>query len=274
MFLSQHRAQQLYSCCKNLEQLHYINMSLVNSILSTNSTKPKNQAPVYLMTSIWILWLQIHRHVVKYINEKFATGVFYWKTATASTSIKKWITRTPHSPSLQTPSSPNLGTPGSADQRTPSPRNVLSPIALSPMPAPPASERRVKRRLETSGGGALGCPGDCDCVMELDPSAKKRRGLRGLYCLAEEEQQKEQGPSPGHTEQEAQQHLEEGQQIPSPGHLGKENSSPGQADWLSAMGQRLKREQGSPSSLRSPSAKKQGSRTTGSPVKHLLILQN
>lgn len=188
------------------------------------------------------------------------------QTATASTSIKKWITRTPHSPSLQTPSSPNLGTPGSADQRTPSPRNVLSPIALSPMPAPPASERRVKRRLETSGGGALGCPGDCDCVMELDPSAKKRRGLRGLYCLAEEEQQKEQGPSPGHTEQEAQQHLEEGQQIPSPGHLGKENSSPGQADWLSAMGQRLKREQGSPSSLRSPSAKKQGSRTTGSPA--------
>ncbi|MGH0133168.1 UNVERIFIED_CONTAM: hypothetical protein FKN15_052515 [Acipenser sinensis] len=187
-------------------------------------------------------------------------------TATASTSIKKWITRTPHSPSLQTPSSPNLGTPGSADQRTPSPRNVLSPIALSPMPAPPASERRVKRRLETSGGGALGCPGDCDCVMELDPSAKKRRGLRGLYCLAEEEQQKEQGPSPGHTEQEAQQHLEAGQQIPSPGHLGKENSSPGQADWLSAMGQRLKREQGSPSSLRSPSAKKQGSRTTGSPI--------
>ncbi|XP_041106528.1 denticleless protein homolog [Polyodon spathula] len=180
-----------------------------------------------------------------------------------TSSIRKWLTKTSDSPSLLTPCSPNLGTPGSAALRTPSPLKVLSPMGQSH--PPPALERRVKRRLEPSVGGTRRCLGDCDCVMELDPLAKKRQGLGGVYCLTEEEQQYQLGPSPGHTEHGAQQRLEAGHQIPSLGPLDKENSSPGRADWLSAMGQRLKREQGSPTSL-SPGAKKQDGRTTGSPT--------
>ncbi|XP_058880270.1 denticleless protein homolog isoform X2 [Acipenser ruthenus] len=188
------------------------------------------------------------------------------QTSAAASSIKKWLTKTSNSSSLLTPRSSSPRTPCSAALRTSSPRKVLSPVGQSP--PPPASKRRVKRCLEPSGGDTRRCLGDCDCVMELDPLAKKRQGLGGVYCLTEEEkkEQHQQGPRPGHTEQEAQQHLEAGQQIPSLGHLGKENGSPGRADWLSAMGQRLKRERGSPTSLRSPGAKKQVSRTTGSPT--------
>lgn len=153
-------------------------------------------------------------------------------------SIKQWL-------------SPNRGSPG---QVSPLLRRVLSPCPQSPASSSSPTERRAKRRLETGDGAAASCESSerCECVTELYPAAKKSRVLPGVCCPARE------GPAPAETDNKQ-----------APGRQpGKENCSPRPADWLSAMGQKMRKGQGSPSVPRSPSSsKRQEARTPASPVR-------
>uniref|UniRef100_A0A4W5P0Y7 Denticleless E3 ubiquitin protein ligase homolog (Drosophila) n=1 Tax=Hucho hucho TaxID=62062 RepID=A0A4W5P0Y7_9TELE len=154
---------------------------------------------------------------------------------TPSSSIRNWF----------------FPTPGSPGEQVTSPlRKVLRP--QSPTGTPP-SERRAKRRLETGDCGAAGCcegAGECNCVTELYPAAKSSRGLAGVCCPSQEP------PQAGTERSEAW------------GGADKENHSPGGADWLSVMSQRLRKGMGNTSSTpRSPSAcKRRDGRVPTSPA--------
>ncbi|KAG7508785.1 denticleless protein-like [Solea senegalensis] len=138
-------------------------------------------------------------------------------------SIKQWL-----SPSQ-----------GSLSQASPPLRRVLSLCPQSPMVSASPSERRAKRRLET--GASVGCEDaeQCDCVTELYPAAKRSRAPSGICCPAQESTVQ----TDCHTEDK---------QASS----GKENCSSGGKDWLSVMGQKMRKGHGSPSISRSPSASK------------------
>ncbi|KAG9344645.1 hypothetical protein JZ751_010330 [Albula glossodonta] len=165
-------------------------------------------------------------------------------------SIKHWLSRSPGSPDTQV---------------TPPLRKVLSPCAQSPAPAPPTpSERRAKRRLETGEGSIAGCKGDgegaCGCVGELYPAPKRRRGLSVCRPVLD---------SDGRSPEEEKDDVGKVEQRPtSSQRADKENRCSKGTNWLSAMGQQLRRRQcGSSSALsRSPSAtKRQDGRSTASP---------
>ncbi|AWP20189.1 putative denticleless protein -like [Scophthalmus maximus] len=152
-------------------------------------------------------------------------------------SIKQWL-------------SPSRGSPG---QVTPPLRRVLSPCPQSPASSNSPTERRAKRRLET--GASSGCEGteQCDCVAELYPAAKRVRTLSGLCCPVQESMVQ----TDCHTEDK----------LASSRLSGKENLSPGRTDWLSVLGQKMKKGHGSPITPRSPSAsKKQEGKTPASPT--------
>ncbi|XP_040016492.2 denticleless protein homolog isoform X2 [Gasterosteus aculeatus] len=156
-------------------------------------------------------------------------------------SIQQWL------------SSPSRGSPG---QVSPLGRRVLSPFPQSPASGPSPTERRAKRRLETGDGASAGCEGaeQCGCVTELHPAAKRSRGLSGVCCPA-------QGSRP-QTDCHAEDNVEA-----SSRQTGKENCSPREQDWLSAMGQKMRKGQGSPGAPRSPSSsKKQEGRAPASPT--------
>ncbi|XP_018550475.1 denticleless protein homolog [Lates calcarifer] len=155
-------------------------------------------------------------------------------------SIKQWL-------------SPSHGSPS---QVSPPLRRVLSPCPQSPTSSASPIERRAKRRLET-GNSVLstGCEGagQCDCVTELYPTAKRSRALSGICCPAQESRVQ----TDCHTDDKQ----------ASPRQSGKENYSPRRMDWLSVMGQKMRKGQGSPRSPRSPSAsKKQEGKTPASPT--------
>uniref|UniRef100_UPI0037E7FA46 denticleless protein homolog n=1 Tax=Semicossyphus pulcher TaxID=241346 RepID=UPI0037E7FA46 len=155
-------------------------------------------------------------------------------------SIKQWL-------------SPRHGSPA---QVSPQLRKVLSPCPQSPASSTSPAERRAKRRLETGDGASSNCGAaeQCDCVSELYPAAKKSRILSGFCCPAQE------------SRVQTDCHADDNKQA-SPRQTGKENCSPRVVDWLSVMGQKLKKGQGSPSTPRSPSAsKKQEGKTPASPT--------
>ncbi|KAL7389024.1 hypothetical protein ABVT39_024995 [Epinephelus coioides] len=157
-------------------------------------------------------------------------------------SIKQWL-------------SPNRGSPG---QASPPLRRVLSPCPRSPASIASISptERRAKRRLETGDGAAAACGGaeQCDCVTELYPAAKRSRALTGICCPAQE------------SRLQTDCHAEDNKQVSSR-QAGKENCSPRVKDWLSEMGQKMRKGQGSPCSPRSPNvSKKQEGKTPASPT--------
>ncbi|XP_022626139.1 denticleless protein homolog [Seriola dumerili] len=157
------------------------------------------------------------------------------------TSIKQWL-------------SPSHGSPSQVS--TPL-RRVLSPCPQSPASSTSPTERRAKRRLETGGGASAGCEGaeQCDCVTELYPAAKRSRALSGICCPAQESRVQ----TDCHTEDKQ----------ASSRQSGKENYSPRRMDWLSVMGQKMKKGHGSPSTPRSPSnSKKQEGKTPASPTTH------
>lgn len=147
-------------------------------------------------------------------------------------SIKRWLSPSPGSPSQ-----------GSLPQR-----RVL---CLAGNSSPP--ERRVKRRLETVVPAANGCcrVDQCDGVTELYPAAKRSRTLPELN-------------------QENQVHVDCGTEDKKQAPLrqnGKENFSPKQSDWLSAMAQNMRKCQ-SPGTPCSPSAsKKMEGKAPASPVR-------
>ncbi|XP_070704959.1 denticleless protein homolog [Pempheris klunzingeri] len=144
-------------------------------------------------------------------------------------SIKQWL-------------SPNRGSPG---QVSPLLRRVLSPCPQSPASSTSPTERRAKRRLETGDSPSASCGGaeQCDCVTELYPAAKRSRDLSGICCAAQESH----AQTDCHTQDKKQVSLRQ---------TDKENCSPRASDWLSVMGQKMRKGQGSPSTPRSPSASK------------------
>ncbi|XP_023152774.2 denticleless protein homolog isoform X1 [Amphiprion ocellaris] len=155
-------------------------------------------------------------------------------------SIKQWL-------------SPSRGSPG---QVSPPLRRVLTPCPQSPASSTSPTERRAKRRLETGDSPSAGCEGtqQCDCVAELYPGAKRSRLLAGICCPVQE--------SSGQTDC----HTEDSKQASSR-QTGKENCSPRGVNWLSEMGQKMKKCHGSPSTPRSPStSKKQEGKTPASPA--------
>lgn len=153
-------------------------------------------------------------------------------------SIKQWL-----SPS---------GSPGQVGLPL---RRVLSPCPQSLVGSTPPTERRAKRRLETGDSSSASCEGaeECDCVTELYPAAKRSRPLSGICCPAQESQ----AQTDCRTEDDKQ---------ASSRQTGKENFSPRASDWLSVMGQKMKKGQGSPSTPRSPSASKKQDKMAASPV--------
>uniref|UniRef100_A0A8C4EVX8 Denticleless E3 ubiquitin n=1 Tax=Dicentrarchus labrax TaxID=13489 RepID=A0A8C4EVX8_DICLA len=154
-------------------------------------------------------------------------------------SIKQWL-------------SPSHGSPGQSSLPL---RWVLNLCPQSPASSTSPTERRAKRRLETGDGPSAGCEGakQCDCVSELYPAAKKSRALSGICCPGEESRVQ----TDCHTEDKQ----------ASSRQTGKENCSPRAADWLSVLGQKMRKDQGSVSSPRSPtSSKKQEGKTPASPV--------
>ncbi|KAI3364200.1 hypothetical protein L3Q82_011014 [Scortum barcoo] len=159
-------------------------------------------------------------------------------------SIKQWL-----SPSHRSPT-----------QVSPPLRRVLSPCPQSPASSTSPAERRAKRRLETGDGASSSCGGaeQCDCVTALLSStphaAKRSRAISGLCCPAQE------------SRVQTDCHAEDNKQASSR-QTGKENCSPRAIDWLSVMGQKMRKGQGSPSTPRSPSAsKKQETKTPASPA--------
>lgn len=133
---------------------------------------------------------------------------------------------------------------------------MLSPCPQNPASSTSPTERRAKRRLETGDGASASCGGAerCDCVTELYPAAKRSQTLSRICCPAQESQVQ--------TDCHA-----EGTKQASSRQTGKENCSPRAIDWLSVMGQKMRKGQGSPSTPRSPSAsKKQEGKTPASPV--------
>uniref|UniRef100_A0A673BDB3 Denticleless E3 ubiquitin protein ligase homolog (Drosophila) n=1 Tax=Sphaeramia orbicularis TaxID=375764 RepID=A0A673BDB3_9TELE len=162
-------------------------------------------------------------------------------------SIKQWL-------------SPSHGSPGHV---SPAVRTALSPRPQSP-PSSNSSptERRAKRRLDTGGGVRQCCEKaeQCECVTELLPEAKRGRVLSGICCPAQEDQVQ----TDCHTEDKR----------ASPRQTGKENCSPGAKDWLSVMGQKMRKGQGGLSFPRSPSAsKRQEGKTPASPVRKQTSLE-
>ncbi|XP_069030051.1 denticleless protein homolog [Embiotoca jacksoni] len=153
------------------------------------------------------------------------------------TSIKQWL-------------SPTRGSPNQISAPL---CRVLSPCPQSPASSNSPTERRAKRRLET-GDGSSACEvaEQCDCVTELYPAAKKKRAVTGICCPAQESPVKTEDNTQGSSRQ-----------------TGKENYSPRAVNWLSVMGQRMKRGQGSPRFPISPRvSKKQEGKTPASPAIH------
>lgn len=134
---------------------------------------------------------------------------------------------------------------------------MLSPRPQSPAGSTSPAEQRAKRRLETGDGASASCDGaeQCDCVTELYPAAKRGRTLSAACCPARE------------SRVQTDCHSEDNKQASSR-QTGKENCSPRAVDWLSVMGQKMRKGQESPSAPRSPSAsKKQDGKTPASPVR-------
>ncbi|KAM7395221.1 hypothetical protein PAMA_006806 [Pampus argenteus] len=156
-------------------------------------------------------------------------------------SIKEWL-------------SPSHGSPS---QVSPQLRKVLSPCPQSSVICSTSpTERRAKRRLETGDGSSASCGGtkQCDCVTELYPVAKRSRTLSGICCPAQESQVQTNC------------HAED-KQLSSFRPTGKENCSPKGMDWLSEMGQKIKKGHGGPRTPQSPSAsKKHEGKTPASPT--------
>ncbi|KAF4082529.1 hypothetical protein AMELA_G00152550 [Ameiurus melas] len=148
---------------------------------------------------------------------------------------------------------PGSCAPGGAD--FPSPSVTSSPADA---PCPPqsktslaipvintlGSERRAKRRLDTSEASAAG-EDESDGVTELYPDCKRSRQSASAFCHSAEErtEQKKEG-------------------ISSSAQADKENSSPLKADWLSALSRKLKQSHSGAALQKSPNGvKRPDSRT-------------
>lgn len=130
-------------------------------------------------------------------------------------SIKMWL-------------SPNHGSP---TQTSPTARRVLSPCPQTTASSTSPTEQRAKRRLETGHGASPACEGveHCDCVAQLFPATKRSRTLSDFCHPAQ-----------------AEVHCVTEDKRSSSIQTGKENYSPRVMDWLSVMGQTMRKGHESP----------------------------
>uniref|UniRef100_A0A3Q2Q3D7 Denticleless E3 ubiquitin protein ligase homolog (Drosophila) n=1 Tax=Fundulus heteroclitus TaxID=8078 RepID=A0A3Q2Q3D7_FUNHE len=136
------------------------------------------------------------------------------------TSIKQWLSPTHGSRSRVTATTPPHQEPG---PRPPSPASGSSP-----------TERRAKRKLETGESSPPpGCEDGarCECVSELSPEAKRSRVLFGV-CNPPQERSAQTDC-----------HAEGGEPV-TPWQAGKENCSLRTGNWLSEIGQKMKKSHG------------------------------
>ncbi|XP_053314665.1 denticleless protein homolog [Spea bombifrons] len=201
--------------------------------------------------------------------------------STSKISIKDWVSRTPKS---RTPV---------PETKTPSPRKAFTPVeqySVTSSSRPSGlSEKRVKRRLETSNGDEEhGCFSLCSCVTELEPGLKKPKldlcSLQGtdesdIGCVSLgdlgkcDHKSTSESKSIPHAEPMEQPSLQSVPADPKFRLQDKENSSP-EKNWLSVLGHKLKTDKLSPQgklssspSARGGSAKKHHVRSiTNSPV--------
>ncbi|KAM9356017.1 denticleless protein homolog [Pholidichthys leucotaenia] len=152
-------------------------------------------------------------------------------------SIKQWLSQKHESPS----------------HISPPPRGVLSPSSQPPASGTSPPEWRAKRRLETSSSSisSTDCEatGRCDCVTELSPDSKRARILPGFCCPAQE--------SPAQMDFDTEEN-----KAGSSTQTGKENCCPRTGNWLSLMGQKMKKDEESPRTSKSPKAPKKPNRRT------------
>ncbi|KAM4713699.1 denticleless protein homolog [Anableps anableps] len=155
-----------------------------------------------------------------------------------STSIQQWLSPAHGSQSQVTATS--------------SPRQVLRPCPLSPASSASPTERQAKRRLETGEGSPCSCEdvAQCKCVSELSPAAKRSSVFSDVCCLTQESSEQRDC------------HTEDSKPDTSR-QAGKENWSPRAGNWLSEMGEKMKKSKGGPSSH-----KKQDGKTSTSTMLH------
>ncbi|XP_007545894.1 denticleless protein homolog [Poecilia formosa] len=155
-----------------------------------------------------------------------------------TSSIQRWLSPTHGSQSRVTATTP--------------PHQVLRPCPLSPASGASLTERRAKRRLETGESSPCSCvnAAQCECVSELYAASKRSSILSDVRCLAQE------------SEVQRDCHAEDSEPVTSR-QAGKENWSPRAGNWLSEMGQKMKKSQDGPSAR-----KKQEGKTPTSTILH------
>ncbi|XP_014854490.1 PREDICTED: denticleless protein homolog [Poecilia mexicana] len=155
-----------------------------------------------------------------------------------TSSIQRWLSPTHGSQSRVTATTP--------------PHQVLRPCPLSPASGASLTERRAKRRLETGESSPCSCvdAAQCECVSELYAASKRSSILSDVRCLAQE------------SEVQRDCHAEDSEPVTSR-QAGKENWSPRAGNWLSEMGQKMKKSQVGPSAR-----KKQEGKTPTSTILH------
>uniref|UniRef100_UPI00398E9426 denticleless protein homolog isoform X2 n=1 Tax=Pristiophorus japonicus TaxID=55135 RepID=UPI00398E9426 len=207
-------------------------------------------------------------------------------------SIKKWMIKSPSTPTSL------------SDAPSTSPRIVLGPVVQSPSKNDLAtesiqvSEKKVKRRLDTSGGSVMNSSkneDDCRFAEELSPVSKRckvdiccseeqikknssmesteDKGMKSCDCSTREKFSPASSfPIPGLEASSSSCKL---QYKHRPEILDKENRSPQKPNWLAELGEKQKLEMGvrmgrsshSPAASRSPTTKKREEKnTTGSPT--------
>ncbi|XP_041069701.1 denticleless protein homolog isoform X1 [Carcharodon carcharias] len=208
------------------------------------------------------------------------------KSASGKMSIKKWVVKSPSTPASL------------SDAPNTSPRSVLAPVERSQSKNVSETvnnqifEKKVKRRLDTSGGSIMNKSknGDNSIVAEVSPVSKRCK--IGICCLKEQswknssmEGTEDKGmkscdcntrenpplaspfPSPELEDSSSSSKLHCRQK---PAMLDKENGSPQKSNWLSdlrakqklEMGIRIVRSPNSPTLSWSPAMKKREERTT------------
>lgn len=149
-------------------------------------------------------------------------------------SIKQWF-----SPSRESPSRV-AATP---------PQQSLRLRSVSPASSASPKEQRAKRRLETGESSPSRCEeAHCACASEHYPAAKRSRVLSSVSCPAQESSVQEDCRT-------------EDSEPVTPRQTGKENLSPRAGNWLSELGQKMKKGQEGPGSQ-----KKQDGKIPASPV--------
>lgn len=157
---------------------------------------------------------------------RLAPALVHQKTPS---SIQQWL-----SPSRESPSRV-AATP---------PQQLLRLRSASPASSAPPTEQRAKRRLETDDSSPCCCEdAHCACTSEHYPAAKRSCVLSSVSCPAQQRSVQKDCRT-------------EDSELVTPRQIGKENLSPVRAgNWLSELGQKMKKSQEGPGSQKKQDGK-------------------